>query len=332
MRKSKFTPEKFIMVILISVLFTACEKDDGNCAFPTSKSQMRNSSATAACGIPSTFNVVKQYETAILGSVDISNDQNYVYVTITCPGGLNGMRLYYGDCNSIPTNQALYGPLVTPGGQTSYTYTISKDSIDSCACYVARVETNSVGSFSANYCIKPCPDECLISIGDYKTFGPGGYGSKPRGNNPAMYLKNNFSQAFPNGVQIGCNNFVSFTTAQEIMNFLPQGTTTASLNYGAVMPQNKLNVLAAQSLTLALNIGFDNFDPAFGNASGNLQDLVVSAGDFSGITVSQILDESNNVLGGCSSNYSALQILNMVSAINENFEDGIMAGSLLTCP
>lgn len=306
---------------------TACQKED-NLSDKTYKSEMRMSSI---CGTPVYFDIIKQNKTDILGTMEISNDQDNVYVTITCQGSLNAIRLYYGDCNSIPANPSHYGNEVILSGQISYTYTIPKANVDSCTCYAARVETNGIGLVSENYCIQPCPEECIILPGDYKTYGQGGYGSIPQGNNPGTYLLNNFSSAFPNGIQVGCNHTLTFTSAQDIMNFLPQVSAPVSLNNSYTNPVSKMTVLAGQVLTLALNIGFDNHDGSFGNSSENLQNLVIASGIFQGWTVAQILTEANNALGGCPSVYSPSQINDIVTAINENFEDGKLAGNLLTC-
>ena len=328
MKRINLIPEIIFMSLFLMVGITACQKENNGLTDCTYQSSARMSSL---CGTPESFNIIKQNQTAVLGSMEISNDANFVYVTINSPGGLNATRLYYGACNSVPSNPSHYGNLVTLSGQNTYTYTIAKSAVDSCGCYAARVETNGVGLVTANYCLQPCP-ECEILPGDFKTYGQGGYGSTPQGNNPGMYLLNNFSAAFPGGIQVGCNYTLEFTSAADIMNFLPQGTTPASLVSSYINSTSQITVLAGQVLTLALNIGFDNYDASFGNSSDKLEDLVIASGDFSGMSVGQILAEANSVLGGCASVYSASQINDIVTEINENFEDGEVAGSLLTCP
>lgn len=340
MKTRNSIPGIIVLSILIMTGFTACQKEDQQSCY----NFQSNKRLSNICGSTESFDILKQNKSNgagnsnssnnnnLLGNMDISNDQNNIYVTISSAGGINAIRLFYGDCNNIPTNQALYGNLVALSGQNSYTYTIPKSSVDSCACYAARVETNGVGLVTANYCIKECPDDCVIQPGDFKTFGQGGYGSIPHGNNPGMYLQNNFDLAFPTGIQIGCNNVINLTSAYDIMNFLPQTSTPAILTGSFTNPQQRINVLAGQVLTLALNIGFDNFDASFGNASENLQNLVISSGDFQGMSVLQILNESNNILGGCSSTYTPSEINYIVTAINENFEDGVINGGLLICP
>jgi hypothetical protein len=328
MKRINPIPEILLMSFFIMAVITSCQKEDNL----TLASNFQSSERVAAiCGSAESFDIIKKNQTDVLGSMTISNDQNNVYVSFNSPGGLNAIRLYYGDCNSIPSNQAHYGNLVLLQGQTSYMYTIPKSSVDSCACYAARVETNGVGLVIAEYCIEPCP-ECIILPGDYKTYGQGGYGSEIRGNNPGSYLSKNFDSAFPNGIEIGCNYKLTFMSAHAIRKFLPQGSSPASLSGNYTNPVAKMNVLAGQTLTLALNVGFDNYDSSFGNSTGNLQDLVITSGYFQGWSVSQILIEANNILGGCSSNFTASQINDIVTAINENFEDGTKAGELLTCP
>ena len=66
----------------------------------------------------------------------------------------------------------------------------------------------------------------------FTTYTQGGWGSTPNGNNPGMYLQNNFSSVFPNGLTIGCNNKIKLTSSMAVKSFLPQGTTARQLNSG----------------------------------------------------------------------------------------------------
>ena len=60
--------------------------------------------------------------------------------------------------------------------------------------------------------------------------------------------------------------------------------------------------------------------------------MIVSTGEFQGWTVYEIIQEANNFIGACSSSYSASQLNEVLSSINENYVDGTMNGGFLDCP
>ncbi len=168
-----------------------------------------------------------------------------------------------------------------------------------------------------------------IQPGDFKTYGQGGWGSPPHGNNPGQYLKNHWNLL--DTVIIGCDSgyTITFTSWQGANHFLPQGRKPAALDSSYVNPEMKITVLAGQVLALALNIEFDLADSTFGQSSTNLKDLCVAYGTFEGWTVEEVFEEANKILGGCSSNYNASEINGACEMINENFEEGEYVGNYL---
>jgi len=160
--------------------------------------------------------------------------------------------------------------------------------------------------------------------GTHKTFTQGGWGATPNGNNPGVYLHANFSGAYPNGVVIGCgSNTLVFETAQEITDFLPSGGTPSTLpNY---------SVLTGQLLAATLNVGFDAYDASFANSSVALGEMEFVSGTFQGMNVNQVLAIANDVIGGCSSAYSASAVNNALTVINENFDNGTQDNGNLDC-
>jgi gliding motility-associated-like protein len=164
------------------------------------------------------------------------------------------------------------------------------------------------------------PGEC----GGFRTQTQGGWGSIPDGGNPGTYLHTNFAAAFPSGLQVGCTNTLSLTTAQAVTDYLPSGTTPTALPTGALVNPGPSynNVLAAQVVTLKLTLGFDMYDPNFSPATALLQDQTISSGTFQGWTVQQVLDEAERKLGGCSSSYGYSDLNEVITHINENFDDG----------
>ena len=174
-----------------------------------------------------------------------------------------------------------------------------------------------------------------ILPGDFKTWGQGAWGSPPHGNNPGMYLKNHWNLL--DTVKIGCDTIggkrLTFTMWQAVNQFLPQGGKPMPLDTSLLNPTSRISVLAGQELALALNIKFDLADTGFGHSSNHLKDLCVASGTFQGWTVQHVFLEAGKILGGCNSIYSPAEINDAVSAINENFEDGVVVGTYLHyCP
>lgn len=158
---------------------------------------------------------------------------------------------------------------------------------------------------------------------EFRTQTPGGWGAPPRGNNPGAYLHANFADCFPNGLIIGCANTLELTSAQAVTNFLPSGGQTALLPAGNMMnPVGYGNVYAGHLTALSLSVVFDACDPDFSPGSVTLGDAVLLSGMFAGWTVQELLDESNNSIGGCGSNYMAKKLKSALAMVNENFVDG----------
>ena len=109
----------------------------------------------------------------------------------------------------------------------------------------------------------------------FRTQTQGGWGATPNGNNPGVYLHANFTNAFPNGLTIGCNNTLTFTSAQAITNYLPAGGQPLALPNGATTdPTSSLGVFTSQVIALTLSTTFDTYDVNFGTSTDNLKDLV----------------------------------------------------------
>ncbi|MFM7015762.1 MAG: T9SS type A sorting domain-containing protein [Bacteroidota bacterium] len=170
----------------------------------------------------------------------------------------------------------------------------------------------------------------------YVTFTQGAYGANAAGNNIGNYLDAHFNAAFPNGLEIGCTNKLKLTSANAVRNFLPQSTTPNSLPSGLLInptSNSYKNVLAGQLVTLALNIGFDNFDQNFAPASESLQNLVIANGPFANWTVIDLFNEANKKIGDCSaSTYSYSDFNNAINNININYDKGLSNLNFLNCP
>ena len=166
---------------------------------------------------------------------------------------------------------------------------------------------------------------CITTeCGQHKTFTQGGWGAMPNGNNPGVYLHANFDEAYQSGLTIGCgSNTLSFYSAQSITDFLPEGGTPNALP--------TLSVLTGQLLAAELNIGFDAYDANFGNSGVALGAMYTDANGFEGLTVSEIVAIANQVIGGCSSDYSFASLNSVLTIINENFDNGTQDNGHLIC-
>ncbi|HSH66503.1 MAG TPA: hypothetical protein VLB84_12110 [Bacteroidia bacterium] len=171
-----------------------------------------------------------------------------------------------------------------------------------------------------------------LDCGGFRTQTQGGWGAPAHGNNPGKYMQTNFAGAFPNGLTVGCNNTLTLTSAQAVTDYLPAGGTPAVLKTSYTNPTTLKNNLASQLVTLTLSVQFDLYDPNFSSSSIQLGDLVIASGTFKGMSIKDFLAEANKVLGGCSSSYTAAQVSDALTSINENFDDGTKNGGFLECP
>ncbi len=191
-----------------------------------------------------------------------------------------------------------------------------------------------------------------LCCGDFLTYTQGGWGAVPNGGNPGTYLHANFVSAFvtnnsQGGLQIGSqtlgaasdgiitagNQAHLFTTAQALTDWLPQGGGNAALGGDAVNPNDPQggapDTLAGQTAALALNLGFDDYDPAFSPSTTDLGNLILTGtgGPFDGQTVQFVLNTCNAILSGLTvPGISASQANDAADKINRNFDNGSVNG------
>lgn len=167
--------------------------------------------------------------------------------------------------------------------------------------------------------------------GEFRTQSQGGWGTYCHGDNPGCYRDDWFDVNFPNGVTVGCTNgfTVHFTSSAAVRDFIPHGGKPAVLTQNHVDPTEKIDsgVLASQVLALALSLGFDAGDPDFGGGPDMLADQVIcnTGTACDGMTVQQLFDEANIVLGGCTgtAGISPGELNTCLTMVNENFTDGV---------
>jgi hypothetical protein len=173
------------------------------------------------------------------------------------------------------------------------------------------------------------------NCGQYTTFSKGGWGMVANGNNTGAYHDANFDIAFPSGLTIGCDiGSFTFTTSAAIEAFIPSG------GGAAVLPANNLvnpsaddfsNNFADQLMAAILNTGFNAYNPNFGDASGYLGDLIFASGTSAGMTADEVIQIANDVIGGCSTDYTDAELSEAMEDINPSFHEGTTNSGALVC-
>lgn len=307
-------------------------------------------------------------------TVNIGNDANNVYVVLNSLNGFDftKLKLVIGDLAHLQTILGPYtdppmaqvGPanpdysqtFASPGVAT-YTFTVPRSSLTGNCFYVyvwaygekwvngnlsdsrsswlsstTKINSDNATSY-VQYCLQDCPPS---DCGQLRTQTPGGWGAPPNGNNPGSYLHKNFADAFPTGLTVGItpSNYVRFTTAQAITDYLPAGGQSKALTQNYTNPSTfqLKNTLVDHLVALTLSVRFDETDASFGQAGIQLGDMVIGSGAFSGKTVEFFLAEANKVLGGAASSYSVQDVVTTATAINENYVDGKVNNGYLICP
>lgn len=173
------------------------------------------------------------------------------------------------------------------------------------------------------------------TCGQLRTYTQGGWGASPAGNNPGTYLHANFSNAFADGLTVGCapdNFYLRLSSAQAVTNLLPAGGKASALTAIANNPASLKNVLVGQIVALKLSVGFDMYDANFGESAVPLGAMIIGSGPFKGVPVFQFLSIAEQVLGGCNTQFTPTQVNDAAAAINENYDNGNTNKGFLVCP
>jgi hypothetical protein len=174
------------------------------------------------------------------------------------------------------------------------------------------------------------------SLSGFRTQTQGGWSTTASGDNPGTYRDAHFSSVFPSGLVVGCQTdgyTLTLTTSLKVVDFLPASGPSGALTQdyvdwndgGSTSVHHPGGNLSGQTVALTLNVEFDLADANFGASATNLADLVVvcSCSPCVGMTVQQVLDAANEILGGCyTGTLSASDINDCASKINEAFVDG----------
>ena len=162
----------------------------------------------------------------------------------------------------------------------------------------------------------------------YKTYSQGGWGNPTSAQ--GVYLSNNFSTVFPNGITVGSNTkYLKFTSALAVTNFLPSGGTSGRI--GDVTLTNPLTSnagnLGGQLLAVMINAEVDAKISSFARSSGNLYDLKIAKGYFTNFTVRELIKEANEYISGKVVTYSVTDLLSALDGIIKSYDNGEQASA-----
>lgn len=346
-----------------------CNKQDLTSPAQRSNSgSLTSNSIDHICGEPYVYNLI-DCNNQSWGTVSVSNDDVNLFVTFTLTGTdykISKADLVIGTLEHVTaaTNDVAWPKL--PKGPnppdftqefkpqvSSYTFTIPLANYDDCfdinawakivkkqgnglpplVSFIFLQSDTKTGSKAWSAYKEYCKQDCAPPCGQLTTYTQGGYGNDNGNGTGTQYMIANFAAAFPNGVTIGCSSgyTLTMTSAAAVQAYLPSGSTPEVLTQNWV-DNGPDNVLSGQMLTLALTIGFDNYDPNFGAGQQHLTDMVIASGDFQGMTVGQFFEIANEVLGGCNTDYTPDQINSTADSINNNYDNGTQDLGFLTCP
>jgi hypothetical protein len=179
--------------------------------------------------------------------------------------------------------------------------------------------------FTGTFCQTECYDGGALLItatAPLVTITQGGWGAPAHGHNPGTILNANFAAISPvkiGSASAGCFQ-LTFTTADAVRAFLPQGGPPSRLLATATNPTNSAaGVFGGQVLALRLNVSMSNV----GALPAGLGNFVLTSGPAAGKTVNQVLADANAALGcGTLPSYvTSISGLNdIVDSINNMFD------------
>jgi hypothetical protein len=312
----------------------------------------------AFCGEAELLNVNGQSGSSI-GVLELQNDPEFLWITVTPPSGmkLSSLSLFVGDQHQCPRKATgandyaqfpIQAPEVADGGVWSAR--IPLEQLAPCVFTALQFTVQSPdGPLSGEllsgrgdhiipgieYCIRRCDfQKSACGLGDAgklpRTVPQEAWTRDPKLGNQ---LREAFATRYPQGLTLGCNNQLTFTSPEDILGSLPMKGKALPLaaTEAAVKPGMLDNQLAGELLTLDLAIQLDAHYADFSEGQVPLYALQVTKGAFEGWTLAELQQEGNSVLGACTSNFTPEQIAEVLHGINANFVLGKPAGDQLRC-
>lgn len=205
-------------------------------------------------------------------------------------------------------------------------------SISSLTFGTHTVRATFSGNASYNGSSSNVINQLINLMGLYTTYGNGGWGAEPNGNNAGALLATNFSRVYGNkGVKVGGTKTLTFTSATAVKNFLATSGTPGVLTTSQTNPTaaTSAGVFAGQVLALRLNVDFANA----GLLPGGVANLKMASGPLMNQTVTQVLTLANTVLGGNTAalpaGMSVADLNQILTQLNQNFNNGITDNGVL---
>ena len=197
--------------------------------------------------------------------------------------------------------------------------------VDNSGVYGVQVtDMNGCSSHCETTITLSVEDDCIGLRSEQQSYWPG-----------SALLMDQFNEAFPNGLYIGCGfRLMRLTNADAVAQFLPSQGPSVRLPFGLMVDPGDTynNSLAGELVALKLAVRFDEMDEDFSEAGIQLKNAVVAGGLFQGMTVEDLIWEADKKIGGCFSWYSRLQLRNALAAINVGYSGGTVASGYLECP
>nr|MBK9653592.1 T9SS type A sorting domain-containing protein [Bacteroidota bacterium] len=259
---------------------------------------------------------------------------------VNCNGGNNGTASITGISGGLAPYTLIWSTVPVQGtltatGLTAGTYTVTVTDANGCIYTAAAIVTEPSTPVTATINSQINIDCNGGGLGEATVLASGGSSTN-------SYLDNNFAAAFPSGLVLGgtggCGTpyTLTFTSPAAIRAFIPNALGLAApLTMDMTDPTNGsyINSLAGALVATTLNVQFDLYDANFAPTSTvHLADLIYGSAPFAGMTVQQILDESNNALAGCGSIYTPNQLRTVLQQINHSWENGVPGNGFLSCP
>jgi hypothetical protein len=279
-------------------------------------------------------------------NVTVSHDAENIYFTLDRTGTdltFGNFRFHSPALETLPTTGP--GNAEVPGGTKKIQVVSSRKSLGACSSISfafslkggsGKKEDKEMTSPVLTYTLRAvCPPACTIKPGDYRTQSRG-------------YWRNNDGQAFLTAnaswvdFTIGDGtNKKQFTTPESVKTFLDD--KSVANGKPGTLPNG--GTYAAHVLSLAINLAADSQVDDYSAASGKLGNLVVAISEadiaahpawaqltiWNGMSVNEIFTIAQKVLGGTETKYSPSHMNELLTAINEAYEDGTVDTGFLSC-
>lgn len=292
------------------------------------------------------------------GKFEIANDAQFLWTMYELPAGANVTegKMYIGKIESLPLEadgspamKAFQFNLEGSEGSTWFAKT-SLSKVPECYVISLRLKLSlesgeevyvwpkgrpAGNGFYVEACLQECNSRSLAcdngaGVGEFTTYSAEQWvNGKAASTLSAARMK-----AFPEGViRIGCEEMYRGEISADPAELKARFATSGEPNMlTGEMPEGAIaNPLFWEVFALTVNVAVDDKQEDFGKSAGRIARLRVTSGPFAGWTVEDILREAHWVIGGCASNYSPQQMLEVISRINQNFLEGKKSDGFLEC-